>query len=80
MKKAGVMKPMIKVRTGPGHKPLVTDGGNFILDCDCGAIPNPPMAADLLANIPGVVEHGLFINLARTVIIGAEDGATIFEY
>lgn len=80
LKKAGVLKPMIKVRTGPGHKPITTDGGNFILDCACGAIPDAPMAAAFLSNLPGVVEHGLFINLARTVIIGAEDGATIFEY
>lgn len=80
LKKAGVLKPMIKVRTGPGHKPIVTDGGNYILDCSCGAIPEAHLAAALLANIPGVVEHGLFINLARTVIIGADDGATIFEY
>ncbi len=78
--RAGVLKPMIKVRTGPGNKPIVTDGGNYILDCSCGAIPDAPLASALLSNIPGVVEHGLFINLARTVIIGAEDGATIFEY
>ena len=80
LKKAGVLKPMIQVRTGPGNKPIVTDGGNYILDCSCGAIPDAPLAAALLSNIPGVVEHGLFINLARTVIIGADDGATIFEY
>ena len=80
LKKAGVLKPMIKVRTGPGDKPMMTDGGNFVLDCACGAIPDAPLAAALLANIPGIVEHGLFINLARTVIIGADDGATIFEY
>ncbi len=80
LKKAGVLKPMINVRTGPGNKPIVTDGGNFILDCSCGAIPDAPLASALLSNIPGVVEHGLFINLARTVIIGADDGATIFEY
>lgn len=78
--KAGVLKPMINVRTGPANKPIVTDGGNFILDCSCGAIPDAPLASALLSNIPGVVEHGLFINLARTVIIGADDGATIFEY
>ncbi|MEM8615602.1 MAG: ribose-5-phosphate isomerase RpiA [Pseudomonadota bacterium] len=77
---AGVLKPMIKVRTGLGHKPIVTDGGNYILDCQCGTIPDAPMAAARLAAVPGVVEHGLFIGLARTVIIGAEDGATIFEY
>ncbi len=80
LKKAGVLKPMVKVRTTPSHKPLVTDGGNFILDCACGLIPDAPLAAALLSNIPGVVEHGLFINLARTVIVGAEDSATVFEY
>jgi ribose 5-phosphate isomerase A len=78
--KAGVLKPMIKVRTGPGHKPIVTDGGNFILDCQCGIIPDAPMTAALLSKVPGVVEHGLFIDIARTVIVGSEDGATVFEY
>jgi ribose 5-phosphate isomerase A len=78
--KAGVLKPMIKVSTGPGHKPIVTDGGNFILDCQCGIIPDAPMTAALLSNVPGVVEHGLFIDIARTVIVGSEDGATVFEY
>ncbi|MEM1086870.1 MAG: ribose-5-phosphate isomerase RpiA [Pseudomonadota bacterium] len=80
LKKAGVLKPMIKVRTGPGDKPFVTDGGNYILDCQCGIIPDPAKTAAMLANVPGVVEHGLFIGIARTVIIGAEDGATVFEY
>ena len=78
--KAGVLKPLISVRSGPGNKPLTTDSGNYILDCQCGIIPNAPLAATQLNKVPGVVEHGLFIDLARTVIIGNEDGATIFEY
>ncbi|MDJ0922498.1 MAG: ribose-5-phosphate isomerase RpiA [Henriciella sp.] len=77
---AGILRPMIKVRTGANDQPIVTDGGNFILDCQCGVIPDPPKAAALLANVPGIVEHGLFINKCRVVIIGAPDGATIFEY
>jgi len=78
--KAGVLKPMIKVRTGGGNKPIVTDGGNYILDCQCGVIPDAPRAAAMLANVPGVVEHGLFIDMCRTVIVGTDDGATVFEY
>ena len=78
--KAGVLKPMIKVRTGGGNKPVVTDGGNYILDCQCGIIPDAPKAAVMLANVPGVVEHGLFIDMCRTVIVGTDDGATVFEY
>jgi ribose 5-phosphate isomerase A len=77
---AGVLRPRIKVRTGNGNVPLRTDGGNYILDCDCGIIPDVPRAAALLAHVPGVVEHGLFPHLCRVVIIGSEAGATIFEY
>ena len=70
----------VDVRRGSGDKPLVTDGGNYILDCACSVIPDPAYAAELLSVIPGVVEHGLFIGLARTVIIGSDEGASIFEY
>jgi len=80
LSRAGVLKPMISVRNTSGQKPLVTDGGNYILDCQCGLIPDTALAAALLSAVPGVVEHGLFIDLARTVVIGNEEGATIFEY
>ncbi|MEE2877389.1 MAG: ribose-5-phosphate isomerase RpiA [Pseudomonadota bacterium] len=80
LKAAGVSKPRIDVRTGGGNKPIVTDGGNYILDCHCSVIPDAPRAAFELSSVPGVVEHGLFISLARTVIIGQEDGASVFEY
>lgn len=80
LKAAGVGRPRIDVRTGGGNKPVVTDGGNYILDCHCSVIPDAPRAAFELSSVPGVVEHGLFISLARTVIIGQEDGASVFEY
>ena len=65
---------------GQSGAPLVTDGGNYILDCACKAIPNVRETAVALSMIPGVVEHGLFINIARTVIIGDDDGAEILEF
>ncbi len=78
---AGVDRPRIEVRKAPQSvDALVTDGGNFILDCHCGRIPDPAKAALLLSVVPGVVEHGLFVGLARTVIIGEENGAHIIEY
>ncbi|HIG23000.1 ribose-5-phosphate isomerase RpiA [Henriciella sp.] len=80
LKTSGVSRPRIDARRGSGDKPLVTDGGNYILDCACSVIPDPAYAAELLSVIPGVVEHGLFIGLARTVIIGSDEGASIFEY
>ena len=80
LRAAGVSKPRIDVRTRGGNKPVMTDGGNYILDCHCTIIPDAPKAAARLAAVPGVVEHGLFIGMARTVIIGNEDGASMFEY
>jgi ribose 5-phosphate isomerase A len=77
---AGVDKPRVDVRRQNGNSLLVTDGGNHILDCHCRRIPDALALAARLSNVPGVVEHGLFIDMARTVIIGNESGATVFEY
>ena len=59
--------------------PLITDGGNYILDCACAVIPDPRHTAMLLASIPGVMEHGLFIDLASTVIVGRGSTAKVME-
>lgn len=57
----------------------VTDSGNFILDCQWPAIPDPPSLAAALKGITGVVEHGLFIGLARRVIVARATGVTVYE-
>ena len=49
--------------------PLVTDGGHYIYDCSLGVIKNPDALALSLNQIPGVVEHGLFIGLACAAFI-----------
>ncbi|MFN3911232.1 ribose-5-phosphate isomerase RpiA [Hyphomonas sp.] len=78
---SGIERPRIELRkAAQSLELLVTDGGNHILDCHCGAIPDPARTAAYLSGVPGVVEHGLFIGLARTVIIGTETGANIIEY
>ena len=77
---SGIERPKVQLRMKADNSPLITDGGNYILDCHCKRIPDAQATATRLSAIPGVVEHGLFIELARTVIIGGEDGATIFEY
>ena len=59
-----------------GHV-FVTDGGHFIFDCKLGLIPDPEKLADLLARIPGVMEHGLFLGMADAVIVAAQAGVTI---
>jgi ribose 5-phosphate isomerase A len=77
---AGIDKPQVKLRRDADDELLLTDGGNYILDCHCGRIPDAEALAARLSNVPGVVEHGLFIGIARTVIIGNENGATVFDY
>ena len=62
-----------------GSGPLITDGGHYILDCHCEKIPDPVQTAHLLSQIPGVMEHGLFIGLASVIIVGADDHAKIME-
>jgi ribose 5-phosphate isomerase A len=67
-----------RLRKLPGGETFVTDGGHVILDCFFGAIPCPEDLACRLAAIPGVVEHGLFIGIAKAVISAGPAGIEIF--
>ncbi|MGB3496115.1 MAG: ribose-5-phosphate isomerase RpiA [Elainellaceae cyanobacterium] len=53
--------------------PVITDQGNMILDVDFGAIANPTELEQILNNIPGVLDNGLFIGVADIVLIGDLD-------
>ena len=59
-----------------GERPYLTDGGNHILDVSLGRIDEPERLARELDTMPGVIEHGLFIGLARLVIVAGRDGVT----
>jgi len=59
-----------KLRTKPDGSPYITDNGNQILDCSFGQILDPPALALKLSDIPGIVEHGLFIGIASMALIG----------
>ena len=59
-------------RNGTG--PWITDEGNIILDCHCGAISDPEAVAGEIRGIVGVVEHGLFLNMATLALIAGEGG------
>ncbi len=69
----------LKLRTDPSGLAFVTDGGHFIVDAALGRIPDPRALADRLAAIPGVVEHGLFLGLARTAIVAGPAGVRVIE-
>lgn len=53
----------------------ITDNGNPILDCKVGLIRDATALERALLDIPGVVGTGLFIGMAETVLIQAEDGS-----
>jgi len=57
-----------------GADPFQTDQGNIILDCDFGSIVNPAGLSQILKSRAGIAEHGLFIGLARDVIVAGADG------
>jgi ribose 5-phosphate isomerase A len=62
-----------------GTTPLLTDEGNYILDCMGGPIANPSETAHAIRSIVGVVEHGLFLNMANIVLIAGNDGVEKLE-
>ena len=65
------------IRLRGESSPFVTDGGHYILDCSLGAIAEPEALSQVLSPIPGVVEHGLFIGLARAAIIAGPEGVEV---
>jgi len=65
------------IRLRGGSTPFVTDGGHYILDCSLAAIRDPERLGASLSLIPGVVEHGLFIGLARKAIVAGADGVEV---
>ncbi|MES2752275.1 MAG: ribose-5-phosphate isomerase RpiA [Pseudomonadota bacterium] len=67
------------VRKGKDGHAFVTDGGHWIIDAHLGHIPDSPRLALSLNTIPGVVEHGLFIGLARTAVLAGPQGIRIVE-
>lgn len=77
MRDAGMTAATSSWRMATGESLLHTDGGHLILDLACGIIPEPAALSRLLDDLPGVVEHGLFIGLADQVIVGETEGARL---
>jgi ribose 5-phosphate isomerase A len=65
-----------KLRHRPDGSKYITDEGNYILDCSCGAIPNPAKTAADIRGVAGVVEHGLFLGMASLAVIAGDKGIT----
>lgn len=61
-------------------KPVISDGGNFIALCLFpGGISDPYRLAQTLSGQPGILEHGLFLDMATQVLVARADGNQILE-
>lgn len=57
--------------------PVVTDEGHLVMDCEFGPVGDPATLAASLSGVPGVVEHGVFVDLADAIHVGRSDGVAV---
>jgi len=69
----------VKLRLTASGEPLVTDGGHLILDAFFGRISNPEALSTDLHEVPGVVEHGLFLKLCQRAYVAGPDGVETID-
>jgi len=60
--------------TEDGSQPYVTDEGHYILDAHIAPGMDAATLADALLHVPGVVDHGLFLDMAELALLGRPDG------
>ncbi len=65
---------VVHLRAGPNGSVYFTDHRNYILDCRFGPIGNAAELARRLKNRTGIVEHGLFLNMATDLIVARPGG------
>jgi ribose 5-phosphate isomerase A len=70
-------RPTLRCR--PTGHPYRSDNGNLILDVAFGAIADPAWLDRTIKMLPGVVDHGLFLDMADLVIVGSETGIRLLE-
>jgi ribose 5-phosphate isomerase A len=68
--------PRLRLKDG---NPVRTDSGNVIYDAACGRIEDPAALAHALKSVTGVVDHGLFLDLADLALVGTEAGVVPVE-
>ncbi len=67
------------LRLYSNNLPLITDNGNYILDVNFGVINDPHSLEHKINMIPGVVDCGLFLDIADIVCVGGPKGLSILE-
>lgn len=58
---------------------VITERGNFLIDCWFDPFPEPAVINDRLQGIPGILEHSLFYNLAHRAIVAGPQGVQYYS-
>jgi ribose 5-phosphate isomerase A len=72
-KKIAALGADVRLRLQANGTAYVTDESNYIFDCRFGEIADADNLARQLSDMPGIVEHGLFIGMASTVLLAKGD-------
>jgi ribose 5-phosphate isomerase A len=67
------------LRLTKDERPVITDNGNYIVDADFGPIDDPRKLSEEIKLIPGVLDNGLFVDVADIVYVGHKEGCTKLE-
>ncbi len=69
----------LTLRLGKDGAPYVTDGSHLILDALFGRISSPQALSTSLLEVPGVVQHGLFMGLCKRAYVAGPDGVKTYD-
>lgn len=69
----------VKIRKNGNGDILKTDEGNIILDTNFGVMEDPSAVAAKMERRAGIIEHGLFLDMADVVIISGENGIRVYN-
>jgi ribose 5-phosphate isomerase A len=72
-------EPELRMDGADSAHPYVTDGGHYTADCAFDSIPDPASLEVEIKCIPGALECGLFVGLARTAVVAGENGVEVTE-
>ncbi len=72
-------EPKLRMDAADPGRPFVTDGGHYTADCAFGPIGDPPALEAAIRAVPGALECGVFIGLARAAVISDEKGTRTLE-
>src|SRR5262249_3529444 len=72
------MAPTLRKEREDGQTPFTTDNGGFVLDCETGPLSTPSQVAVAIKGVSGVVDHGLFLGMAR-VALQVDPGGTVLR-